>query len=119
MPPAKVLVLGGGVAGLAAVQTAKNMGAVVRLFDVRAAVEEQAKSLGAEFLKVDFEESGEGGGGYAKEMSAEWHAASNKMLSKQCEEVSGSKLSSTSSVQSAASKRNKSCSSMIRPPPPK
>ena len=108
--------LGGGVAGLAAVQTAKNMGAVVRLFDVRAAVEEQAKSLGAEFLKVDFEESGEGGGGYAKEMSAEWHAASNKMLSKQCEEVSGSKLSSTSSVQSAASKRKKSCSSMIRPP---
>ena len=87
VPPAKVLVLGGGVAGLAAVQTAKNMGAVVRLFDVRAAVEEQAKSLGAEFLKVDFEESGEGGGGYAKEMSAEWHAASNKMLSKQCEEV--------------------------------
>jgi NAD(P) transhydrogenase len=87
VPPAKVLVLGGGVAGLAAVQTAKNMGAVVRLFDVRAAVEEQAKSLGAEFLKVDFEESGEGGGGYAKEMSKEWHAASNKMLSKQCEEA--------------------------------
>jgi len=75
------------VAGLAAVQTAKNMGAVVRLFDVRAAVEEQAKSLGAEFLKVDFEESGEGAGGYAKEMSAEWHAAANQMLAKQCEEV--------------------------------
>jgi len=87
VPPAKVLVLGGGVAGLAAVQTAKNMGAVVRLFDVRAAVEEQAKSLGAEFLKVDFEESGEGAGGYAKEMSAEWHAAANQMLAKQCEEV--------------------------------
>ena len=87
VPPAKVLVLGGGVAGLAAVQTAKNMGAVVRLFDVRAAVEEQAKSMGAEFLKVDFEESGEGAGGYAKEMSAEWHAAANKMLAKQCEEV--------------------------------
>ena len=47
VPPAKVLVLGGGVAGLAAVQTAKNMGAVVRLFDVRAAVKEQAQSLGA------------------------------------------------------------------------
>jgi NAD(P) transhydrogenase len=87
VPPTKVLVLGGGVAGLAAVQTAKNMGAVVRLFDVRAAVEEQAKSLGAEFLKVDFEESGEGGGGYAKEMSAEWHAASNRMLLKQMAEV--------------------------------
>jgi NAD(P) transhydrogenase len=87
VPPAKVLVLGGGVAGLAAVQTAKNMGAVVRLFDVRAAVKEQAQSLGAEFLEVDFEESGEGAGGYAKEMSAEWHAAANKMLSNQCEEV--------------------------------
>ena len=62
VPPAKVLVLGGGVAGLAAVQTAKNMGAVVRLFDVRAAVKEQAQSLGAEFLEVDFEESGEGCG---------------------------------------------------------
>jgi len=73
VPPAKVLVLGGGVAGLAAVQTAKNMGAVVRLFDVRAAVKEQAQSLGAEFLEVDFEESGEGAGGYAKEMSKEWH----------------------------------------------
>ena len=54
-------------------QTAKNMGAVVRLFDVRAAVKEQAQSLGAEFLEVDFEESGEGAGGYAKEMSKEWH----------------------------------------------
>jgi len=86
VPPAKVLVLGGGVAGLAAVQTAKNMGAIVKLFDVRAAVEEQAKSMGAEFLKVDFEESGEGAGGYAKEMSAEWHAAANKMLKKQCAE---------------------------------
>ena len=87
VPPAKVLVLGGGVAGLAAVQTAKNMGAIVRLFDVRAAVKEQAQSLGAEFLEVDFEESGEGAGGYAKEMSAEWHAAANKMLAKQCEDV--------------------------------
>ena len=52
VPPAKVLVLGGGVAGLAAVQTAKNMGAVVKLFDVRAAVKEQAQSMGAEFLEV-------------------------------------------------------------------
>lgn len=85
--PAKVLVLGGGVAGLAAVQTAKNMGAIVRLFDVRAAVKEQAQSLGAEFLEVDYEESGEGSGGYAKEMSKEWHAEAQKMLAKQCEEV--------------------------------
>jgi NAD(P) transhydrogenase len=87
VPPTKVLVLGGGVAGLAAVQTAKNMGAVVKLFDVRAAVKEQAQSLGAEFLEVDFEESGEGGGGYAKEMSAEWHAAANRMLTEQMKEI--------------------------------
>jgi len=87
VPPAKVLVLGGGVAGLAAVQTAKNMGAIVKLFDVRAAVKEQAKSLGAEFLEVDYEESGEGGGGYAKEMSAEWHEAANRMLKKECEGI--------------------------------
>lgn len=69
VPPAKVLVIGGGVAGLAAVGTAKNMGAIVRVFDTRAAVEEQAKSLGAEFLTVNVKESGEGTGGYAKEMS--------------------------------------------------
>jgi flavin-dependent dehydrogenase len=72
VPPAKVLVIGGGVAGLAAVGTAKNMGAIVRVFDTRAAVAEQAKSLGAEFLTVDVKESGEGTGGYAKEMSKEF-----------------------------------------------
>lgn len=75
IPPAKVLVIGGGVAGLSAVGTAKNMGAIVKVFDTRAAVEEQAKSLGAEFLKVDFKESGEGAGGYAKEMSKEYQQA--------------------------------------------
>ena len=69
MPPAKVLVIGGGVAGLSAIGTAKNLGAIVRVFDTRPAVAEQAKSLGAEFLTVELEESGEGQGGYAKEMS--------------------------------------------------
>lgn len=68
----QVLVIGGGVAGLAAVGTAKNMGAIVRVFDTRAAVAEQAKSLGAEFLTVNVTESGEGTGGYAKEMSKEF-----------------------------------------------
>mmetsp|Transcript_26098 Transcript_26098/g.84473 ORF Transcript_26098/g.84473 Transcript_26098/m.84473 type:complete len:1037 (+) Transcript_26098:388-3498(+) len=87
VPPAKVLVLGGGVAGLAAIQTAKNMGAVVRGFDVRAAAAEQIEAMGATFLRVDFEEEGSGAGGYAKEMSPEWHAAARKMLTKQCEEV--------------------------------
>ena len=87
VPPAKVLVLGGGVAGLAAVQTAKNMGAIVYLFDVRDAVAEQAQSMGATFLRVDYEESGEGGGGCAKEMSKEWHEAANKMLAEQCKDM--------------------------------
>jgi NAD(P) transhydrogenase len=87
VPPAKVLVLGGGVAGLAAIQTAKNMGAIVRGFDVRAAAAEQIEAMGAQFLKVDFEEDGSGAGGYAKEMSAEWHAAAREMLLKQCGEV--------------------------------
>lgn len=75
IPPAKVLVIGGGVAGLSAIGTAKNMGAIVKVFDTRPAVEEQAKSLGAEFLKVKIEESGEGTGGYAKEMSKEYQEA--------------------------------------------
>lgn len=75
IPPANVLVIGGGVAGLSATATARNMGAVVKIFDTRAAVEEQAKSLGAGFLKVNVTESGEGGGGYAKQMSDEYHQA--------------------------------------------
>ena len=72
VPPAKVLVIGGGVAGLAAIGCAKSMGAIVRVFDTRIAVKEQAKSLGAEFLTVDIQEDGEGKGGYAKEMSKEF-----------------------------------------------
>jgi len=87
VPPAKVLVIGTGVAGLAAIQTAKNMGAVVRAFDVRPVTKEQVEAMGGQFLEVNFEEDGSGAGGYAKEMSAEWHAAAAKMLSKQCEEV--------------------------------
>lgn len=87
VPPAKVMVLGGGVAGLAAVQTAKNMGAIVKCFDVRPAVKEQVQSFGAEFLEVDFEEDGTGAGGYAKEMSKEWHEAAARMLAEQCKDV--------------------------------
>ena len=63
------------MAGLSATATAKGLGAIVRVFDTRAAVEEQAKSLGAEFLKVDIQEAGDGVGGYAKEMSKEFHNA--------------------------------------------
>lgn len=87
VPPAKVLVIGGGVAGLAAIGCAKSMGAIVRVFDTREAVREQAKSLGAEFLTVDIEESGEGQGGYAKEMSKEFIEAEMKLFSEQCKEV--------------------------------
>lgn len=87
VPPAKVLVLGTGVAGLAAIQTAKNMGAIVRAFDVRPVTKEQVEAMGGTFLEVDFEEDGSGAGGYAKEMSKEWHAAAREMLTKQCEEV--------------------------------
>lgn len=87
VPPAKVLVIGTGVAGLAAIQTAKNLGAVVRAFDVRPVTKEQVEAMGGQFLEVNYEEDGSGAGGYAKEMSKEWHAAARDMLTKQCEEV--------------------------------
>lgn len=85
--PAKVLVIGAGVAGLAAIQTAKNMGAIVRGFDTRAETKEQVESMGASFLTVDIEESGDGGGGYAKEMSKEFIEAEMELFRKQLEEV--------------------------------
>lgn len=87
LPPAKVLVIGGGVAGLSATATAKSLGAIVRLFDTRSAVREQAQSLGAEFLEVNLKESGEGTGGYAKEMSKEFIEAEMALFAKQCKEV--------------------------------
>ena len=87
IPPAKVLVVGTGVAGLAAIQTAKNMGAIVRAFDVRPVTKEQVQSLGATFLEVATKEDGSGTGGYAKEMSTEWHIAANKLLADQCRDV--------------------------------
>ena len=82
--PSRVLVVGAGVAGLAAIQAAKNMGAIVTAFDVRAAAAEQVESIGATFLQVEFEEAGDGAGGYAKEMSPEWFAAAEKTLLKEC-----------------------------------
>jgi NAD(P) transhydrogenase len=84
VPPAKVLVIGGGVAGLAAVGQAKNMGAIVRAFDVRPAVKEQVESMGAEFLEVDIQEDGSTEGGYAKEMSKEFIEAEMKLFHEQC-----------------------------------
>ena len=80
VPPAKVLVLGAGVAGLAAIQTAKNMGAVVKAYDVRPVVAEQVESLGGQFLRVPYEEDGSGAGGYAKEMSDAYKAAEQQLM---------------------------------------
>ncbi|KAK6035506.1 putative NAD(P)(+) transhydrogenase, alpha subunit, partial [Cooperia oncophora] len=87
VPPAKVLVIGGGVAGLSAIGTARGMGAIVRGFDTREAVREQIQSLGGEFLTVHIKEEGEGTGGYAKEMSKEFLQAEMDLFAKQCKEV--------------------------------
>jgi len=87
VPPAKILVIGGGVAGLAACGQARNMGAIVRAFDTRAAVQEQVESMGAEFLTINLAESGEGTGGYAKEMSQEFLNAERELFGKQAKEV--------------------------------
>lgn len=86
MPPARVLVIGAGVAGLAAVAAARALGAEVRAFDTRKATKEQVESLGASFLTVEVEEDGEGGGGYAKEMSPAFIAAEMKLFKAQAAE---------------------------------
>ena len=87
IPPAKVFVAGAGVAGLAAIGTAANLGAIVRANDTRAEVADQVVSLGGEFVKVDYEEEGSGGGGYAKVMSEGFQAAQREMYAKQAREV--------------------------------
>jgi H+-translocating NAD(P) transhydrogenase subunit alpha len=87
IPPAKILIIGAGVAGLAAIGTARGLGAVVRAFDVRPAVAEECQSLGADFLMLEFEESGDGGGGYAKIMSDEFIAAEMAMFREQAKEI--------------------------------
>jgi H+-translocating NAD(P) transhydrogenase subunit alpha len=87
VPPAKVLVIGAGVAGLAAVGTAKSLGAIVRAFDTRPVVKEQVESLGAEFLTVSIAEDGSGQGGYAKEMSPEFIAAEMALFAEQAQDV--------------------------------
>jgi len=85
--PARVLVIGAGVAGLAAIGAARGMGAIVRAFDTRPAVKDQVKSMGGEFLELEFEESGEGAGGYAKVMSKEFIDAEMAMFAEQAKEV--------------------------------
>jgi len=81
--PAKVLIIGAGVAGLAAVGAAGSLGAIVRAYDTRPEVKEQITSLGAEFLTVDFDESAGSGDGYAKVMSDDYKVQEQKMLAEQ------------------------------------
>lgn len=87
IPPAKVMVIGAGVAGLAAIGTANSLGAIVRSFDTRPEVKEQVESMGAEFLELDFEEEGSGEGGYAKVMSEEFIKAEMELFAEQAKDV--------------------------------
>ena len=87
IPPAKVFIAGAGVAGLAAIGTAANLGAIVRANDTRAEVADQVVSLGGEFVKVDYEEEGSGGGGYAKVMSEGFQKAQREMYAQQAADV--------------------------------
>jgi len=87
LPPARVLVIGAGVAGLAAAAAARALGAEVRAFDTRAAAKEQVESVGATFLTVSVVEDGDGQGGYAKEMSAAFIEAEMDLFRKQADEV--------------------------------
>lgn len=87
MPPAKVLVIGAGVAGLAAIGAARGLGAIVRAFDTRPEVGQQIESMGAEFLTVEIEEEGGGSGGYAKQMSAKFIEAEMALFKAQAAEV--------------------------------
>lgn len=87
VPPAKVMVIGAGVAGLAAIGAARSMGAIVRAFDTRPEVKEQVESMGAEFLELEFEEDGGGEGGYAKVMSKEFIEAEMALFAEQAKDV--------------------------------
>ena len=87
VPPAKVFIAGAGVAGLAAIGTAANLGAIVRANDTRAEVADQVTSLGGEFVKVDYEEEGSGGGGYAKVMSEGFQQAQRAMYAQQAKDA--------------------------------
>lgn len=87
VPPAKVMIIGAGVAGLAALGTAGSLGAIVRAFDTRPEVKEQIESMGAEFLELDFEEEAGSGDGYAKVMSEAFIKAEMALFAEQAKEV--------------------------------
>lgn len=85
--PAKILIIGAGVAGLAAIGTANSLGAIVRAFDTRKEVREQIQSMGAQFLTVEIEEDGATATGYSKEMSQAFIDAEMKLFRAQAKEV--------------------------------
>ncbi|AWH87283.1 Re/Si-specific NAD(P)(+) transhydrogenase subunit alpha [Limnobaculum parvum] len=87
VPPAKVMVIGAGVAGLAAIGAAGSLGAIVRAFDTRPEVKEQVQSMGAEFLELDFEEEAGSGDGYAKVMSEAFIKAEMELFAAQAKDV--------------------------------
>ena len=87
VPPAKVLVVGAGVAGLAAIGTASSLGAIVRAFDARSEVGEQVESMGAEFLRIDVEDEGPSATGYAKEMGEDFNRKAAELYAEQAKDV--------------------------------
>jgi H+-translocating NAD(P) transhydrogenase subunit alpha len=87
VPPAKVLVVGAGVAGLAAIGTANSLGAIVRAFDARSEVGEQVESMGAEFLRIDVADEGPSATGYAKEMGEDFNAKAAALYAEQAKDV--------------------------------
>jgi NAD(P) transhydrogenase subunit alpha len=87
VPPAKVLVIGAGVAGLASIGAARGLGAIVRAFDTRPAVKEQIESMGAEYLTIELEEDGTGAGGYGKAMSDAFMDAERALFEEQAKDV--------------------------------
>lgn len=87
VPPAKVLVVGAGVAGLAAIGTASSLGAVVRAFDARSEVGEQVESMGAEFLRIEVEDEGPSATGYAKEMGEDFNRKAAELYAGQAKDV--------------------------------
>jgi NAD(P) transhydrogenase subunit alpha len=87
VPPAKVLIIGAGVAGLSALGAAGSLGAIVRAFDTRPEVKEQINSMGAEFLELEFDEESGSGDGYAKVMSKEFIDAEMALFAEQAKEV--------------------------------
>jgi NAD(P) transhydrogenase subunit alpha len=87
VPPAKVLVIGAGVAGLAAIGTANSLGAIVRAFDARSEVAEQVESMGAEFLRIDVEDTGPSATGYAREMGEDFNRKAAELYAEQAKDV--------------------------------